>query len=134
MDSVSEYEKKVLSMNEVPMQDKNNMAWLCECAQALAWCLRLVNLNPFRHCDNDLFPKIPSQSDPSLFIEKAELRPISEIQAQCDLHYRMHWYARNCSLVGQESKLDLEIIMERRKALDWVYGVGESWDDIRMDT
>jgi len=134
MPFVSDYEKSLLEQKTIEEQDKVNMSFLPECAQALAWCLGIVELNHFRHCDDDLAKKIPFKEDPSNFISSALLRPLNEIQEQADLLYRMHWYAKNCSLTGNESKLSQSIVSERRKAIDWVYGVEENWDEVPMDT
>lgn len=134
MSFVSEYEKELLSQEIIGDQDKINMSWLTECAQALAWCIGLVELDHFKHCDDDLAHKIPFKTDPSEFIKKAHLRPIIDIQEQSDLLYRMHWYARSCGLTGQECELSEGIVSERRKAIDWAYGVEEDWDEVPMDT
>lgn len=134
MSYVSEYENELLSQDIIEGQDKINMSWLTECAQVLAWCIGLVELDHFKHCDDDLARKIPFKTSPQVFIQKAVLRPIAEIQEQSDLLYRMHWYARNCGLTGQECDLSEGIVSERRKAIDWVYGVEEDWDEVPMDT
>ena len=131
---VSEYEKTLLVSKEVSKQDKFNMQWLNEAAQALAWSIGLVEINHFKHCDDDLAKKVPFKKDPSHFIESAQIRPISEIQRQSDLLYRMHWYTRNCQLNGKQSKLNNSIILERRRAIDWVYGVEKHWDEVTLDT
>jgi len=134
MSYVSAYETGLLNQDIIGDQDKINMSWLTECAQALAWCIGLVDLDHFKHCDDDLAHKIPFKTDPQEFIQKARLRPIAEIQEQSDLLYRMHWYARNCGLNGQECELSRGIVSERRKAIDWAYGVEEDWDEVPMDT
>jgi len=46
----------------------------------------------------------------------------------------VYWYAKDCGLVGKECKLSEGIISERRKAIDWVYGVEEDWDEVPQDT
>lgn len=134
MSYVSSYESELLSQDIIRDKDKINMSWLTECAQALAWCIGLVDLDHFKHCDDDLAHKIPFKTDPQEFIQKAKLRPLAEIQEQSDLLYRMHWYARNCGLTGQECELSEGIVSERRKAIDWAYGVEEDWDEVPMDT
>lgn len=131
---VSEREKNLLSEEVIGEQDKVDMSWQTECAQALAWCIGLVELDHFQHCDDDLAQQIPFKTDPSNFIRSAKLRPIAEIQEQSDLLYRMHWYARNCRLTGQDCDINESIISERRKAIDWAYGVEEDWDEVPMDT
>jgi hypothetical protein len=134
MPHVSGYESSLLSQDIIGDEDKINMSWLTECAQALAWCIGLVELDHFRHCDDDLAHKIPFKEDPQEFIQNAKLRPINEIQEQSDLLYRMHWYARNCGLTGKDCELSEGIVSERRKAIDWAYGVEEDWDEVPMDT
>jgi hypothetical protein len=134
MPYVSHYEKELLSQDGIEDQEKINMCWLAEGSQALAWCIDLVQLDHFKHCDDDLAQKIPFKVDPKEFIKKAQLRPIAEIQEQSDLLYRMHWYSRNCGLTGQKCELSESIVSERRKAIDWAYGVEEDWDEIPMDT
>lgn len=134
MSFVSEYEKGLLRKEVLDDQDKIDMSWQTECAQALAWCIGLAELNHFQHCDDDLAEKIPFKTDPSDFIQNARLRPMSEIQEQSDLLYRMHWYAKNCRLTGRDCKLSESTISERRTAIDWTYGVEEDWDEVPMDT
>ena len=131
---VSEYEKSLLLAEEISEQDKINMEWLSESAQALAWAIRLVELDHFKHCDDDLATRIPFKEDPWGFINSSLLRPIEEIQEQSDLLYRMHWYAKHCSLRGADCMVSKGIILERRKAIDWVYGVERNWDEIPLDT
>ena len=134
MPYVSEYEKGLLNQDVIGEQDKINMSWLAESAQALAWCIGLVEIDHFQRCDDDLAQKTPFNCDPQEFIQVARLRSMTEIQEQSDLLYRMHWYARDCGFTKQECKLSEGIVSERRRAIDWAYGVDEDWDDIPMDT
>jgi len=131
---VSNYEKTLLESEKISEQDIINMEWLSESAQALAWSIGIVELDHFKHCDDDLAMKIPFNIDPTNFITSAHLRPIEEIQEQSDLLYRMHWYTRNCKLTEADCVLSASIITERRKAIDWIYGVEEDWDEIPLDT
>ncbi len=134
MPFVSGYEKRLLESDSIQEQDEINMTWLSEAAQSLAWCLGLVGLDHFKHCDDDLAEKIPFKVDPGEFITNSSLRPVAEIQQQVDLLYRLHWYAKNCRLTGIECELSESIISERRKAIDWAYGVEEDWDEVPADT
>jgi hypothetical protein len=134
MGSVSNHERQLLAATRISKQEKINATWLSECAQVLAWAIGLVDLDHFKPCDDDLASKVPFRQSPRDFIARAMLRPIPEIQVQADLLYRMHWYTRNCRLVGKTSLLSGGIISERRRAIDWVYGVEEDWDEIPMDT
>jgi Domain of unknown function (DUF4272) len=130
----SPQEQDLLSRSEHTQQEKINATWMTECVQSLAWCLGFVNLDPFRRCDDDLASHFPRPfADPRLFISAARLRPLEEIFQQADLHYRLHWAARNARLMGQQSSVHEGLISERRKALDWVVGVAE-WDEIPDST
>jgi hypothetical protein len=128
-------EQDLLARSEHTQQEKVNATWLTECVQGLAWCLGLAELDPFRRCDDDLASHFPAPfTDPRGFISGATLRPLEEIYQQADLHYRLHWAARNSRLMGSRSTVDEGLISERRKALDWVIGVETDWDEIPLDT
>ena len=135
LDAVSPNELQLLDADSISDQDKINCTWLTECIQSLGYCLGITELDPFRPCDNDLasnFP--PAFTDPSDFIQSATLRPFADIYGQADLHYRIHWAARNARLTGSECPIQEGFIAERRKPLDWVIGVSDEWDEIPMDT
>lgn len=128
-------EKALLGRTKHTEQEKINVGWLAECVQSLAWCMGLVELDSLRRCDDNLASHFPRPfADPSKFIGAAQLRPFEEIYQQADLHYRLHWAARNARLLGERSIVSEELIMERRKSLDWVIGVEEDWDEISLDT
>ena len=134
-DSASPNEQRLLNASTISEQDKINCTWLVECVQSLGWCLGLVDLDPFSQCDDDLASNFPAAFvDPSEFIRNATLRPFGEIYQQADLHYRLHWAARNSRLTGQECPIQEGFIAERRKPLDWVIGVADEWDEVPMDT
>ena len=131
---LSRYEKKLISSKKLSEQDKINCTWLDEAAQALAWTINLVELNNFTHCDDDLADKIPFEQSPDEFIENATLKSIEEIQMMVDQLYRLHWYAKHCRLEVKECFYSESIIRERRRAIDWVYGIEKNWDEVPTDT
>lgn len=128
-------EKRLLGAATHTDQEKIDATWLSECVQSLAWCMSLVELDPFRPCDDDLADNFPKPFvDPTDFIGSARLRPFDEIFQQADLHYRIHWAARNARLSGTECSIREGFIGERRKPLDWVIGVESDWDEVPLDT
>lgn len=131
---VSGREWGFLDSPSVSDETSNECSWLSESAQALAWSLDLVGLDPRSPCDDDLATKIPFRSDPKSFIESAELRPIEEIQEQVDFHYRLHWWLRQCELAGTKTDFNYGVIAERRRALDWLYGAAVEWYDVTLGT
>ena len=95
-ESASANEQRLLTASSISEQDKVNCSWLVESLQSIGYCLGLVNLDPFSQCDDELASKFPPAfTDPSDFIRTAKLRPFDDIYQQADLHYRIHWAARN---------------------------------------
>jgi len=131
---VTPSERKDLNSFRVNEKTKIEYQWLCECCQALAWCLNIVEMNPFERCKPDLSDKIPPKVDPTKLISRATLKPISDIQKQVDLLYRIHWHAKLKARHEGVKNLNYNVILERRRAIDWVYGVIQNWDEISLDT
>lgn len=136
LSAASTRERDLLTRDTHSAQEKINATWMAECVQALAWCIKLTDhIDPLRPCENELATLFPRPfNDPAPFVQSAKLRPFDEIYAQADLHYRLHWAARNARLMGTQSSLDEGIVMERRKALDWVIGVEADWDEVPGNT
>ncbi len=126
----------LLAQDSLSEQDKVNMTWQVEGIQSLAWALNLAELDHTRGCDHDLASRLPAQEleQEKAFIANAQLRPLSEIREQVDLIYRMHWACVNARYTGTATSLNESIIRERRRALDWIYGVEEDWDEVPLDT
>jgi hypothetical protein len=115
-------------------QDKINFKWLAECVYAFSWCLHLLDLEPLKQCPNNLADIVPPGVSPDKFIDGKTLRDWIELKQEADFYYRLHWYTSECRLIGKESPIGEGIIMERRRALDWVIGVSDDWDDMPSDT
>ncbi len=87
-------------------------------------------MDPFTRCKETLSDKIPPNTNPHNRLSEAKLRPLIEIQKQVDLHYRLHWTARQTD----DKTINYNVIVERRRALDWAYGVADNWDEVSLDT
>ncbi len=128
-------ERELLDNPEPKRQAIVDTTWQIEGVQCLAWCLGLSDLDHTKECPEtlaSLFPE-PDQS-PKSFIRESELRPFEELFTQADLLYRIHWATREARLRGHECPLKESIIGERRRAIDWVIGVGPDWDNMPMST
>jgi hypothetical protein len=135
MDYTSAHERDLLSRDEHTEQEKIDAQWLAECLQSFAWCLGLDALEPLKYCDDDLASKFPQPfTDPTDFIQSAKLRPFEDIYRQADIHYRLHWAARNARNSGADFPVTEGFLRERRRALDWVIGVEADWDEMPADT
>ena len=131
---VTPRERKDLSSLRVTEKSRIHYQWLCECIQGLAWCLGKDDMDHFSRCNINLADIIPPKTDPESFINTLRLRPLSEIQQQADLLYRLNWAAKFKERHENVKNVNFNVIAERRRAIDWVYGIEENWDDISLDT
>lgn len=132
---VSPYEwERLKNPSLLTEKDRNNFKWLAECVYALAWCLNLLELEPLKQCPNNFADVVPPGVYPDVFIDGKALRDWVELKQEADFYYRLHWYTRECSLYGKEPPIGEGITMERRRALDWVIGVSDDWDDMPLST
>jgi hypothetical protein len=139
--SLTEKEKEFLNSpyKELPKQDQTNIYWLIEVIWTFAWVGSLHNKLTFNTGVEDtlaaMLPSISKNESAKPFIENYKLRNQFEIFEMLDAFYRAHWFARNNNLTGIESNaVDLDIIIERRKALEYVSYKNYEWDDISLDT
>jgi len=134
-DSASARERALLAKERVSRQERIDATWLTECVQVLAWGLRLVELDHFRPCDEDLASHVPTpRESPARFLADARLRPFDDVYRQCDLLYCLHWAAREDRLRGRSGRLDEGVIRERHRAIGWLAGVEADWDEVPTDT
>ncbi len=133
-DILGSLSRALLEQEHLSEQDKINLTWQAEGIQSLAWALNLAELDHTRECDDDLAARMPAMAQEQAFIGSAQLRPMSVIQEQVDLVYRMHWAAVNSRFTGKPGSLNESVVRERRRALDWLYGVDEDWDEVPLDT
>ncbi len=137
---VSNEEKVLFKKSDLTEQESINISWRSEAIWILLWALNKVdNLElPIDQANiNEIVSKLPNfLSDPTDFIENAEVRPTSEILDISDLTYRLHWAARNAYFNNQPmpANLNLSIIIERHYAINWVTYYADDWDEITTDT
>ncbi len=64
-------------------------------------------------------------------------RPAAEILDALDLHFRLHWAARQASVEQKSPPTDLEpgVVVERRHALNWLVCFQDAdWDGVDTPT
>ena len=140
-DNLTDEEKQFLNINykDLPEQDQINIYWYIEAIWAFAWVGGLHNNLSFNSGVEDflatILPNIKNSDPADPFISDFKIRNELEIFEMLDRFYRAHWFARNNNLTGKESdKVDLDLIMERRKALEYVCYKANEWDEISLDT
>jgi hypothetical protein len=110
---------------ELSERERIDLYWYLEAIWALAWAGRLI---PELRIDQDvgdnlasLLPDIEHGESAGDFSRTFVLRPFDEIYQMLDLYFRAHWYARDGQLNGYPTGVfNPDIIMERRKALEWI--------------
>jgi hypothetical protein len=133
-------ELDLLARRELREEQLNHLSWCQESLYAAAWSLSLVKdmAWPDTECDLEpVFPRIPPQVGPESFFRGATLRGDREIVQAADVYYCLDASLRKDALWGGarvESRYPMvQIVMERRRALDWLMQDG-AWSDVVLDT
>jgi hypothetical protein len=104
----------------------------------LAWALFLFKKLDFETpCDENfvwLMPDLKRDETATRLRQRIKLRALSELIASLDLAYCLHWVIRDHSLgaIGN-ARIDPRIVVERRRALEWLLG-SEDYDALTLDT
>jgi hypothetical protein len=138
---LAESERVVLAKSNAVLtqQELTNLFWCIEALWAFAWAGGLTSdlqLNsPVGKNLASLCPNLQRNEGGAGFVETMRLRPHKELFCKLDLYYRAHWWTRNTQLTGQSTgDVSLDIIMERRKALEWVLDAKADWDNVELST
>ena len=120
-------------------QEISNAGWGVEAVLALLWAGGLVkDLGIERLVSMDdlaSLPKVGAGESAGSFTRRVRLRPYRELFEMRDLYYRAHWYARDGGLNGYDTgEFSIDVIMKRRKALEWLLDASQAWDDVEMST
>jgi hypothetical protein len=139
-DKVSPDEKVLFQKEELTDQETANISWRSEGVWLLLWTINKVDKLELPTEQVEI-PEIVSRlpkflTDPSEFVKTAFVRPTTEILDALDLIYRLHWATRNANLNNQPmpASLDLNMIMERHYAINWVTIYADEWDKVSTDT
>lgn len=132
-------EKKVLV--ECDEHVAVNVSWTVECSYSLAWVLGLITTEEMEapgepEGDHGLFQFIQPFHNFEDFKASCNLRQPSEIMDMLDLYYNYHWACVDNCLNPDTNcgELNEEVVMERRKALEWLICKDKNWDSISLDT
>ena len=138
---LSKYEKELLDKKNENLteQENTNILWLNEALWALMWAGKIIDDLPIdigvENYMAKLCPNLEKGENDSKFKRKMKIRTRDEIFKKLDLYFRAHWYTRNGRLNNYSTgKMDDEIILERRKALEWLIDNTSDWDNISLDT
>lgn len=121
-------------------EETNELSWKVESLYTLCWIGLIATELPFPDKPAPLkgiFPNIPPEIDCAEFVSSFKRRNDEPIVEQLDIYYSLHASLKHPELWGKGSRSNLpkiEIVTERRHALEWVCGGNVDWDDVVMDT
>jgi hypothetical protein len=125
--------------DELTAQETTDLYWYIEALWALLWVGNLIEDLAFDQPIQDymasLCPALQHNEDGSKFANNMRIRSHDELFRMLDLYFRLHWWTRDGQLNGYETgDVRLDIIMERRKALEWVLDDSCDWDNVELST
>lgn len=106
---------------------------------SLVWALGLVeNIDyPNQICDCEKAIMLVSTCKTyEEFKNKCKIRDIEEILDMLDLYYRYDWAVTEKRINPDTPIADLnpDVVVERRKGLEWLIASKEDWNEISLDT
>lgn len=142
-ESATEWEQNFLE-NLVPSdQDRIKVNHSVESLAVLLWSIKILDKLPSAQGPTPLPEILESmmdmKPDPSVFIQRAELRPQQEIESFNNAAYQMNWEVRDAGLNNKPIPNDNHpvVVQERHKASNWlrvdIFGK-VSWDEVTTDT
>lgn len=139
--SLSNKEKALLDKDNRDLEEQEliDLFWYIEALWALMWVGNLIDDIPFDKPVEDymasLTPDLQNNEDGSKFMKNMKIREQEEIYKKLDLYFRIHWFTEDSRINNYPTgKIDPDIIIERRKALEWVLDKDLDWDDIPLNT
>lgn len=133
--------EKTFMWNAVPeTQAVIDHSWRYEALALLLWALELVEElpPPVVLCDAKATVVAATSVPADVLIESARLRSTDELLDAADLHYRLHWAARQAVQVEKReppASLVPGVLAERRHALNWLLRFEDAdWDHVKTPT
>lgn len=120
-------------------QDAINVVWTYEAYWSLVWALGLVEdiSDSSDICDCEKAIRLVGDcASYEEFKQKCKLRNIEEILDMLDLYYRYHW-ATTEKRINPETpigNLNPDVVVERRRGLEWLISDEVDWFEISLDT
>lgn len=127
------------SNEELSEQESTNLYWYIEALWALMWAGSLIPDLPIHQPVGDnmvsLAPNLQEAEGTDKFAAVMRLRPYEEMYRMLDLYYRVHWFTEDARINGYATgEISGDVIMERRKALEWLMDKSINWDNVPIDT
>lgn len=138
-DCLNEKEQKLFS-NKYQKQDAIDIVWTYEAYWSLVWALGLVeNITyPYDICDCEKAIKLVGDTNSyEEFKKQCHMRDVEEILDMLDLYYRYDWAVTEKRINPDTTNIGLlnpDVVVERRRGLEWLICDTKDWNDISLDT
>jgi Domain of unknown function (DUF4272) len=143
VEELTPIEKTFLSVTNLTVQQRIPRSWDSERIIVVLWALGYVSDLPpaDEQCEPECFrDHLPPYApvDVASFIQKAKFRPIEELSKMREAILVLHWHARDGKLNNRPptKPVNIGIIQERHRAINWVLGYDHNtdWDNVTTDT
>jgi hypothetical protein len=137
---LSDIEQEKLNSVNLTQEELNELSWKQESLYVLCWCILIIEdlVWPSSEANlSDIFPRIPPEVSVSNFIGSLELRSEEQVIQMLDLYYCLHAAMMHPELwegAVVSNQLKMEVVLERRQALEWVCSKTVQWDEVSLDT
>ena len=125
--------ERLLFSHNFSRQDVVDVVWTYEAYWAIVWALGFIETIeiPNNICDCQKAVAIVSECRKSCHFKNVE-----EILDMLDLYYRYHWACVEKRVRPETAIGDLnpEVVMERRRGLEWLIHKESDWNNIPLDT
>ena len=120
--------------------DLIHITWEYEIFWVLVWALGIIDTDEIKIPKDpldymkaiDIVKDCKSYDD---FKAKVNMRSLEEILDMLDLYYRYHWATHEYGLKHKgHYKINHEVVVERRRGLEWLVSDADNWFDIYLDT
>ena len=138
--ALTEEERGLFQKDRVSHDEEKKLSWLQEAIYLLMWAgSRVVELPPAQgECDLDaILPLIPPEVSVADFKRSVVIRPTPELVVEADYLYQLHWAIRHPEVWHGEveyQKLSRDVVIERRRAIEWILNRRLAWWEISLDT
>ena len=122
--------------DEISKQDVIDIVWTYETYYSLIWSLDLIGDREFADASN-ICNTVRAVSIAGMINDIASgLRNTEKILDMTDLFYCYHWACEEKRIRPETStgKLNSEVVVERRRGLEWLISEEEDWNQISLDT
>lgn len=122
--------------DEIERQDVIDVAWNYESYWSLIWALDLISDKELKNASKLCNTERAAAISPLILELDLKLRNVEKILDMVDLFYCYHWACveKRIHPDTKIGKLNPEVVMERRKGLEWLISPEKDWDDISLDT